>query len=410
MTKSKDFKIVIIGGDYDYNMGDKASHAAIIALLKKAIPSCSITTFSFNWQVDRELYGVNAINRSIRNIATHIKVIKEADLVVWGGGVALQDDTSKVKVPYWFFKIFFIKLFLNKPIMGFGQGIGPLNTPLGRNLSRLTVDMIDLMTVRDEGSKRLLEEVGVAKTPIYAVADPAITLVPADRERVLEILFQEGVIKGDRPWVGISPCLWFHHYGSLIPHEYAVKYKLRPIRGREKFDKLQSNLAKIADYIVDKISAELIFIPMYSIPHEADDKVCFDIIKRMKNASFAKVITGNYPINEFLGIFGELDLMIGVRMHSTILAVSMNVPSINIYYVPKGLNFFRMIGQEQRAIDIDSLLETKGIERLIEIINDTWEKREEIKGQLAPKIKKIRERAIFAIELMKSYFLRGIRE
>lgn len=374
-------KILILSGDTDYNKGDRAIRAAIIHMIKSEMSdNADITIFSKFSERDKKEFKVKVVNKSNKYFFQKILTILKSDFIVWGGGVSLQDNTSKLKIPYWTIKIGIIKL-IGKPVIGFGQGIGPLNSKFGKKLTKMIINKIDLISVRDQYSKNLLKNIGVNKTPIYALTDPAVALKNGSKEELLKILKKENILLNNK-YIGIAPRLWFHHFGNFIPHKYAVKYKLRSIGGKEKFNKLKKIFAEISDYMIENFNIKILFFSMYPVSHEADDLICREIISLMRNKNAASILNGDYPPEDFKSIFGEMEMFLGMRMHSTILATGMNIPSINIYYVPKGLNFFEFINQKARAIAVEDLIEDRGLEKIKKIINDTWNRRELIKIDL----------------------------
>ena len=387
------YKILILSGDTDYNKGDRAIRTAIIDMIKSEMKNnIKITIFSKFPKRDKKEFNVTVISKKNKYFFQRILTILRSDFVVWGGGVSLQDNSSKLKIPYWTTRIGLIKM-IGKPVIGFGQGIGPLNSELGKKLTKIIVNRIDLITVRDQYSKNLLKDIGVDNTPIYALADPAVALKNGFKEKLSEILKKEN-ISPNKKYIGIAPRLWFHHFGSFIPHKYAVKYGLRSVKGKEKFYKLKKIFTEILDYMIEKFNIEIIFFPMYPVSHEADDKICCEIIALMRNKNKTSVLKGDYSSKDLKGIFGKMEMFLGMRMHSTILSTIMNVPSINIYYVPKGLNFFKSIGQEKKAISVEELIGDEGLEKMKEIINNIWKNRELIKGELKKHMPIIKNKAL----------------
>lgn len=124
-------------------------------------------------------------------------------------------------------------------------------------------------------------------------------------------------------------------------------------------------------------------------PGQDDDKVSSEIAQLMQYRDNTKVITQDYTPQELKGILGEMDLVIGMRMHSTIMASTMGVPVIGIGYSPKFKPFFEMIGQEACLINIKDLTS----KLLLDRIKLTLSYKEQIKKELIARIKFLQTQA-----------------
>jgi colanic acid/amylovoran biosynthesis protein len=78
-------------------------------------------------------------------------------------------------------------------------------------------------------------------------------------------------------------------------------------------------------------------------------------------------------------IFGELDMLIGTRMHSNIFAISQNVPVIAVGYLHKTQGIAEMVGIDGWVLDIQTIRE----ELLIQAIDRLWVEREAVRSHLA---------------------------
>ena len=91
---------IVLSGYYGFdNIGDEAVLYAIITALRNEIENVELTVLSNNPEKTKALYGVSSVNRW--KIPEVIKAIKQADLLVSGGGSLLQDVTSSKTVPYY---------------------------------------------------------------------------------------------------------------------------------------------------------------------------------------------------------------------------------------------------------------------------------------------------------------------
>jgi polysaccharide pyruvyl transferase WcaK-like protein len=396
--------VFIAGGDTDFNRGDKAILMGMVQALKQAIPNIQITIPALDPTSYSSEFGVEAVPR--HDFIKISKALRNADLVLWGGGVALQDDTSRVKVPFWLARQFWTTKLLRTPVMGIAGGIGPLHSTMGRWLSGKAANMSRLMVTRDQPAADLLVDIGVKPEKVRSAACTAMLLNGQDKAAGAAILEKEGVPLNHKPLVGIATRLWFHHSGGWLPHEWSVKLGLSDLEHvPEQFLQFSGNLARLADWLVETHNAHVIFYPMYTVSHESDQKFSEDTRAMMQHPENATVLHGEYSIIDFASTFLPLDAFVGVRMHSTILATIANVPSITLYYVPKGLKYFRMIGQEHRSYPIESILQgdLSGIQ---DNLNDILANPEQARQELANGVGKVQQLAAQNID----YVLEQLRQ
>ena len=97
---------------------------------------------------------------------------------------------------------------LNKPVMLYANGVGPVRKPINRRRVKKVVERATLVTLRDHSSARELAEMGIGRS-VQVTADPVFHLMPAGAEKSLALLSSAGIPQ-DRP----SYCFWVSS-GSL---------------------------------------------------------------------------------------------------------------------------------------------------------------------------------------------------
>ena len=380
-------KKIIISGWYGHNnTGDEAILTSILSSFRNRIPNVDIIILSNSPQKVSKQHDVDAIPYSPIGLRKLLKELRNADLFILGGGNILQDRTSIFNLIFYLSQLTLAKL-MNKPIFFYALGVGPIDTSPGRILTRIIVNKVDIISVRDEESKEQLIELGITNPPIYVTADPAVTLLPISPK---ENIFKSQ--KNKRPYIAICVRHWFNLKYN-IPTKYIFKYNLWFSKEKIKFENFKKIIVQIADYLVDTLDAELFFIPFF---YDRDDKLNTDIASMVNNKNKVNLIPSNYTPQEIMYIIGQMDLVIGMRLHSLILASAMNVPVVGITYQPKVRVFLQMIGQESRAIGIDDV----NFEKMRHIIDETWNNREQIKKELKPRIKELQESALSNVNLV----------
>jgi polysaccharide pyruvyl transferase WcaK-like protein len=171
--------------------------------------------------------------------------------------------------------------------------------------------------------------------------------------------------------------------------------KFCSLRGRKEYAHLKKVIAQAADHLVVTLKAQIIFVPMRSAgsnvdPGQDDDQVSKQIVDLMEFKENAFVIKGDYSPNELKGFLGQMDLVIGMRMHSLILASMMNVPVIGIALSPKFSSFLQLIGQSEYLIPPENI----DYVNLIHKITTVLSRGKEIRQDLRLKKKALQELAL----------------
>ncbi|MDI6815985.1 MAG: polysaccharide pyruvyl transferase CsaB [Actinomycetota bacterium] len=353
-------KKVLISGYYGFgNTGDEAILSAMVTSLKSEVPNAEITVASYRPFETEAKYGVKAIPRSVGSVR---QALKKSDLFISGGGGLLQDVTSIRSLVYYCSLLLLARL-ERVPIMIYGQGIGPLNRYFSRFLTKLAISGANVIAVRDEGSKKMLQQIGVRRE-VVVTGDPALLLKPVRMSRLNGL---------ERPIVGFA---------------------LRAWRGIEF-----GRIAAAADSIKARTGSSIVFIPFHA---KRDDSVAEQITARMKEP--ATVINGIELPAEVMGVIGELDVLVGMRLHSNIFAALQGIPFLPVAYDPKVDEFSKAVGAHAPIAcrDLDEQKLVPEVERLLALDGNWGYSIEEARG-------KARQNALLAKQLLKERYILGVR-
>src|SRR5699024_10927236 len=155
------------------NSGDDAILYAIIQEIRKRDPSTYIRVLSYNPGRTHEIYRVSTTQRFY--LPALIRAVKSCDLLISGGGSLLQDVTSSRSIYYYLGVILLAKLF-NKKVYVYANGVGPIDKGINRKLTRFVLNKVDLITLRDEDSHQLMQELKITKPRMEVTADPVYAL------------------------------------------------------------------------------------------------------------------------------------------------------------------------------------------------------------------------------------------
>lgn len=360
---------ILISGYYGFkNSGDDALLLSIINDLKKYKKDVRIVVLSSNPSETEKIYGVKSINRL--NPFAIIPAMIRAKMLISGGGTLIQDGTSTKSLLYYLMIISVAKLFGLK-VMLYSNGVGPLKHEKNVERTRKVLNKVDLITLRDEASYKELQRIGVTKPETYLTADPAFTLVPSKKEIGRDIL-------------------------SVMGADTSKKLLCISVR---KWNALGQNFAReiadVVDYAVDKYDFYPVFLPMqlkmdYDISCAIREKMCNDAV----------VISEDLSTGDILSVIGNMDLCIGMRLHTLIYSASQAVPLIGIVYDPKVSGFMEYMKQDKYKSVED--FDEQGLKELIdETMSDYDNIKAELEKQMNVLRKKAEENAEYAAKLLE---------
>ena len=242
---------IVISGYYGFNnAGDEALLTAILAALRAEEPTVDITVISGNPGNTIAKHQVKSLYRFAA--VRLLRAIREADLVISGGGSLLQDVTSKRSLAYYLSVIAAAK-WKRKKVMLFAQGIGPIRSRFMRLLTRLVVNRADVITVRDHDSAEELARMGVPAAKVEVTADPVLMLNPESKVMGKAILAEAG-LNPYKPIIGVSVREWPDNQHCLkqlaaalgkLSEEYNAQIAILPLQVSK--DLADSNAAARAD-------------------------------------------------------------------------------------------------------------------------------------------------------------------
>ena len=304
---------ILISGYYGFdNIGDESILRTLIMSLREKIPDCRLTVLSHNPASTREKYGVEAVERM--SPGAILRAVRQCDMLISGGGSLLQDVTSSKSIHYYLFIIRLAKL-LGKKVFIYSQGIGPIDHAFNRRATARALKKADGIVVRDERSAKLLEQIGLPQERIVITADPVIRMKRPDRTVGREILARAGIKKDGRLTVGWA------------------------IREKNRDSAFVREITECIRWLRENYDAESVLIPFH---YEEDREVCSVIAERTNGA--AKCLSEKYLSEDMLSIIGNMDVLVGVRLHSMIYAAIMGVPIIGVSYDPKCTAFLNSVG------------------------------------------------------------------
>jgi len=296
----------IIYGAYGYgNVGDEA----ILKALLEKYNEDDVTVFSGNPKETSNKYAIKAMKPSF------IEILNNDVLTIGGGGIFFD------KIIHYFLLVGSFAKAFGKKVEIDGVGVTPLQSGYKILLLKRLLNKADKIIVRDKYSKKLLQDYGI-DNKIEIGEDPAEYL-PMTCEKEIKSLYNKiGLNENKTIFVSLKHLL--------------TKNKVSMDKRNNKNFIL--NWANLFDKLISE-NNNIIFLPMCYHKKESENDIIFakKIQSQMKNKM--RIININDPIL-IKGLLSKVDLLIGMRLHSLILANQLNNKKIiGISYDPKIISY-----------------------------------------------------------------------
>jgi len=268
--------------------------------------------------------------------------------------------------------------FLEKPVMLHGMHFGrPPQTELGRELTRFCLSNATLITLREESAFKNFQSFGVDHPSVVALADTAFGLNPIEgKEAGQKVLDEEGIRFSSERVIGVT---FRHMYWKWNAGKWAS---------------YSSMVAEVCDWLVDKMDADILFIPncTYDTDYEYEDDraAARDIAARMSRQRRAHRIQGKPNLFETLALYRQIDMMFSNRRHGLVFAAIQGIPALvcgeELHTRPmmEALSLGEMFVSEN---DFNADLFKQNIGKI-------WEERESIKARIREVLPDLRTRAL----------------
>lgn len=279
-------KKVVLSGYFGFkNFGDEVILSLLVSKLRETETDITVITSNPDY--------TKFVNGDVECIKTFdlpliIKKIKTSDVLISGGGSLLQDVTSLKSLIYYLL-IIIIAQILRKKVIIFAQGIGPVNNIFGRFLTKFALKRCNYISVRDEGSLKLLES---WKIPSDLVCDPVFSI----------------------PF-------------NTVEKNKTVGVQLRQFKGINK-----EFLNNLANHIISEF--EGYDIELFSLQNSIDSEICIEFrqILHDKNKNISVSVNTDMTATETINKISHCEYLISMRFHPVIIALLAGVKVLPINY------------------------------------------------------------------------------
>jgi polysaccharide pyruvyl transferase CsaB len=274
-----------------YGKGNGGDEALLATLLQMLPPDVTPVVLSGNPEETSRRYGVESYNRMA--LFPVIKALLSCDAFIWGGGSLMQDVTSRIS-PLYYGGLMALAQILGLKTVAWGQGIGPLVHFQTQWLARRNFAGCTKVSVRDRSSSALLSDWGI---PHILAPDPVWAL---ESKPVPEL--------ANLPTPRIA--LTLRNHPQLTP----------------------KRLTNLTRALIDLQIATQAFILLLPFQKSEDLEIAEHIQHQLKDNS--QIICLEDP-QLLKGVFRCVDMAIGMRLHSLIMAASENCRCFALSYDPK---------------------------------------------------------------------------
>lgn len=328
-----------------WDQNNKGDHAIVIAvqqLIHKHFANADIVDFPM--EVLRE------------GRASQIDEINTCDFVIIGGGGIL----------YSYFLPFNTKLIerITSPICTFG--IGYIREIGGRELTSQEKESIatlmkkaSLVSVRDKRTQEFVIENGADENKVSLIGDPAVLMNGKKGSFEMNGIVKIGLNINYSGWLG------FGEFRDDILRAYR----------------------QVAEYFQNEHDAHI----YYCLHHPGEKEIYPEL--NIKNLTVIDL-----PPEEQFYAYSQLDLLIGMMLHSCVMAFGATTPEINVVYDIRNRNFAKFIGHPELAIEPDTLKQGVLLERAKEI----FVRKSEYQKSFAAKKEEIQANHLAFIEKIKA--------
>lgn len=299
--------LALVSGYYGFgNLGDEAILEELIDELKQFFSPDQIYVLSQHPEKTSRTFGVQAVNRwKLHKLQG---LFRRAKLLVSGGGGLFQDSTSAKSCLYYSAVIAQAKL-AGAKVLVYAQGLGPLTKAMGRQSTRFAMTLADLRSVRDPKSLKMLTDWSLSAEQ---TADPVWCLKPS----ALPKKIQDELAALGNP----------AKRGRLV----GVSLREHPLVAKADLEILVQAMAAV-------FPPDTILTPL-PLQKEQDLNVLETVMASWKakgrQVHYLSCDELEKP-SQWLELIGNLDMVVGMRLHALLMALSAGTPIFGISYDPK---------------------------------------------------------------------------
>jgi polysaccharide pyruvyl transferase CsaB len=274
-----------------YGKGNAGDEALLVSLLQMLPKKVTPIVLSANPDQTSKRYGVESCDRS--SAFPILEAMKQSQFFIWGGGSLMQDATSFAS-PFYYAGLMALAQQQGLKTIAWAQGIGPLKRRLTQTMTKKVLQKCVAIGVRDRASAMLLADWNL---PVTIAPDPVWAL-------------EAKPVKG----------LW-----DLPAPRVAVNL-------RSSAQLTPKRIATLTQALIDFQKATNVCILLVPFQASQDLAIARSIAEQLKGETH--IISLDDP-RELKGLFRGVEMTIGMRLHSLIMAAAEECRCFALSYDPK---------------------------------------------------------------------------
>ncbi len=295
-------------------------------------------------------------------------VFRRPDKIIISGGTPIFDFSHAIR----FFYLWLGALY-RKPFVVFGAGVKPIKSRFGRWYLPRFLKRAQMITARDEDSKRILEGLDLGR--VQLTADSAFFAKPAPEGDVHALLEKYEISPQDSVLI-VAPRLLSADKKRLYLEEQM---------GLEVIQDTPKLMASIVDRVAGRFD-KVLLIAMHFYGPDSDVPIIRDILERCQ-ATNVNFLDQEVRPEIAIGIFRRANVLFGVRLHALLLAASMETPVVGVAYEQKVKSLFDRLEISDACHDLFDL----DSDALVRSLVDAQDNETERSGQLAGRVSDLRK-------------------
>ncbi len=284
-------RLALLCGYYgEHNIGDDA---LLAALLQQLPPAWTPLVTGYDQAELKQRFDVATCPR--RSFKAVLAALGRCDALILGGGSLLQDSTSWRSLLYYVLLIGAARL-TGKPVLLWGQGLGPLRRRASRLLVRLVLPLVTASSWRDPVSAAQVRRWGVA------------------------------CLEGSDPVWSLPPLAWQGAAGPIV-----LCFRSSPLLGASQWRLLLEALAHLAT----SGDRQVLWLPF----HRGQDTGLLERLRAEGLVPEALAVRSREcqltSPEQAMELFAGAGLVLAMRLHGLILAALASAPCCALSYDPK---------------------------------------------------------------------------
>jgi polysaccharide pyruvyl transferase WcaK-like protein len=315
VNKKKEKAALLLGSYGHTNIGDDLLMFNFVFLLRKLGFTKIYTNVAVSANVPEEIAKLVHMKETYgTSISDWVKILRDVDVVCYGGGTILKElysSTSRSKYAVIIRMMLFnlVAKILGKIVYNLNIGIGSIQTKCGKIIVKISLILCDYTIFRDRDSFD------------YAKNELKININKIG-------LGEDGLFLNKR-WH--SPRDNSSHIAEPIRVGINVLYNIPDWIDRESYLK---ELRSFVNAIIER-GFFVVFIPFQHSLDKNNDLVFIqrDLLPYLKVKNFELI--DHVPISNLVDTYKSIDFFVGMRFHSLLMAISTATPFLAIEYDTK---------------------------------------------------------------------------